>query len=334
MSNWFKFQALHENEKWMEEELANGRLRYGWSPPGSNLLELDKYTWEELDKMILKGDGWEAPASYIYRQGQFLIHRICGGDKIVVQLGTPLTKFYIFEVSEGYIYPETESPDFNHILKGKLITPIPIPIYSKYVSNDLRHDLSKRGKYYQIYSDSSCEELNSIVESRLWLKDDIGDEATQESELQKMDDELIAQTIKIIQKRWKSKYFEGFTINLLQKIDGIDVKDGWDAGLGWDLTISIRDKLTGEVLHDDVPVQCKNYYGEVVTEKPIEDLERCIRNSPPSVDIAYLFILGDLTEQFYKALETLELKMKTELQRNISFRVVDQSQVAKLYLGV
>jgi hypothetical protein len=334
MANWYKLRSLYEGkEEWIVSELKKGNLRFGWSPPGSNLLELDKHSWKELDKMVLSWPDWEASGTYVYKQGQFLINRIEIGDRIVVQTESPFVNIYLFEVTEGYKYAEIEQEEFNHILKGKLFNEIPISNYSSIVSNMLRHDLSKRRRYYQIYSEDSCAELDDLIKNQAWATDI--DERFNETEINRMDDEILTKTIEIIQKRWPAKNFEAYICELLKNIDGIDVKTNWDSHSGWDLTISIRDKLTGEILHDDVPVQCKNYFGNVETNRPIEDIERCFENSNSNVDIAYLFILGDISEEYYARINNLENELRKKYDgRNISIRVVDQIQIAKLYLEI
>ena len=90
--------------------------------------------------------------------------------------------------------------------------------------------------------------------------------------------------------------------------------------------------LTGELLLNDIPVQCKNYSGPVDTSIPIKDLERCIENSNKNVSIVYLVIMGDLTESFTKDLSSSQVEMIKKYGRNIVYRVVDQEQVARLYL--
>jgi hypothetical protein len=329
--NWFKLLAINEGkEDWMLEELKKGNLRYGWSPRGSNLRVLDTHNWEELDKIILKAPDWEATGSVIYRRGAFLINRITSGDKIVVQFFYSSDEYYLFEVTDGYVYSNPEYDEFNHILKGKLINEKPLLKYSQILSNILRHDLSKRGRYYQIYSTDSCQELERIIKNEAWNA--TVDKKFMETEYDRMNEDIITNTIDRIHIRWPSKQFECFIINLLKKIDGIEIKTDRDSYQGWDLTISIRDKLTGELLYDDVPVQCKNYGGDVNSEKPIEDLERCVKNSNKSVSIFYLFIIGNLTEFFYKKLNESEIRMKNEYKRDISYKVVDQIQIARLYL--
>jgi hypothetical protein len=327
--NWFKLLALNEGkEDWMLEELKKGNLRYGWSPRGSNMFELDLHSWDELDEMILEAPDWEATGSEIYRKGAFLINRITNADRIVVQLHSPLDEFYLFEITDGYAYSDPEYEEFNHILKGKLLNDKPMSKYSPVISNKLRHDLSKRGRYYQIYSDDSCKELNLIIENKAWK----ANVQVNETEFDRMNDEIINHFIANIRKRWPAKEFEYFSINLLKEIDGVEIKENWDSHKGWDFTISIRDTLTGEILHDDIPVQCKNYEGEVTSEIPIQDLERCLENSTDDVSIVYLFIMGDLTELFYKKMAESEARMKKKYRRNISYRIVDQFQIAKLYV--
>lgn len=333
MRNWFKLVATNEeNEKWMLNELENGKLHYGWSPKGSNLIALNKLSWAELDAITLEINAWKPKASEILRKGYFLIQRIKSGDRIVVQLESPLRKFYIFEVTDGYKYSEIERDDFNHTLIGKLLCEKEIPLFSSCISNGLRHDLTKRGRYYQIYSSTSCCELDEFVQQQKWDSPNLLIDATHESEMEKMQYEIKQNAITVIRNRWQSKRFEEFVADLISKTNGVEIKNGWDSGNGWDLTITIRDNITEEVLYDDVPVQCKNYLGEVITTRPIEDLERCIKNSNKTVDIAYLFIFGQLKDQFYNNVRILEQKLQDELKRNIRFRIVDQDQIVNLYL--
>jgi hypothetical protein len=334
VSRWFKLCCFYEqHEEWMKRELTEGRLHFGWSPPGSDLRKLDRMTWEQCDKLVIGNDEWQASGSEIYRTGQFLLNRIASNDRLAVQLAQPLREFYLFEVTDGYDYPEKDREDFNHTLKGRLLSPKPIIYFSKYVTNALRHALSKRGKYYQIYPEEAIAELDEIVRSRLWNKDDLKDETSQSIEMMKFQEALVDRTVALIHQKWQSKYFEQFVSEVLGKLPGIELKVQGDSGYGWDLTITMRDVLTGEVLLDDIPVQCKNYEGSVSTSKPLEDLERAIKNSPEHVHTAYLVIVGELNEKFYHSLEALETKVQAELGREIEFRVIDQRQLARLYLG-
>lgn len=96
------------------------------------------------------------------------------------------------------------------------------------------------------------------------------------------------------------------------------------------MLLQLFDPITNEVLSDDVPVQCKNYQGEVLTNQPIEDLERCVKHS--NSNIFYLFIIGKLTDVFWKNLNEKQNDLTKILNRNIIFRVIDQYRIAELYL--
>ncbi|MEH7883811.1 hypothetical protein V7654_05735 [Bacillus sp. JJ1609] len=92
----------------------------------------------------------------------------------------------------------------------------------------------------------------------------------------------------------------------------------------------ILDPMDGSILHEEVPVQCKNYNGSVKTKRPIDDLERCIKNS--NSPIAYLFIIGDLTEEFNTELETRLAQLNNE-KGYVQWKVIGQEQIAKMYLN-
>jgi hypothetical protein len=68
----------------------------------------------------------------------------------------------------------------------------------------------------------------------------------------KMNNAIIDSTIEMIQNKWKSKNFEYFISDLLTKLEGVEVKSNIDSGKGWDLTISLRDPLTGDLLLDNI----------------------------------------------------------------------------------
>src|SRR5207237_531671 len=87
--------------------------------------------------------------------------------------------------------------------------------------------------------------------------------------------------------------------------------------------------LTQTILLDDVPVQCKNYTGEVTSFAPIDDLERCIRNSKSHV--AYLFILGQLSPQFRKELQIRQEELRRKMDRPVSLEVVTEDRIAEIY---
>ena len=112
----------------------------------------------------------------------------------------------------------------------------------------------------------------------------------------------------------------------------MEIKERKDAGRGWYLLVRIVNPITETILLDDVPVQCKNYTGLVTTLQPIDDLERCIRNSEADACLAILFILGELTEEFRTALQIRQAALSQELKRRITFEVIDQDWLAELYI--
>lgn len=93
----------------------------------------------------------------------------------------------------------------------------------------------------------------------------------------------------------------------------------------------MRNPLTGEILQDGIPVQCKNYTGEVEDDRPIEDLVRCINNS--GSEIAILFILGDLTDEYRRRLDLRGEELQRDIGRLVKFEVVDQDRIAEMYLA-
>ena len=87
--------------------------------------------------------------------------------------------------------------------------------------------------------------------------------------------------------------------------------------------------ITQTILLDDIPVQCKNYSGAVTSLKPIDDLERCTRNSKSHV--IYLFILGQLSNDFLQTLRLRAESLSRELGRPVAFEVVGEDRIAELY---
>ena len=65
-------------------------------------------------------------------------------------------------ITPGYEFMYS-GQDFNHVLYVRPLTPTPIPKDCVEVSDALRHDLTKRGHYYQIYPDESVEELEVLA---------------------------------------------------------------------------------------------------------------------------------------------------------------------------
>ena len=325
MSRYFKFVSIRKDqEDWMLTELQEGRARFGWSSAGSDL-------------KVIKAKASSARTAeekIVWRYTQFLINRLTKGDRLIIQLSRPLRKFVIAEVTGDYHSTEPQESDFNHYIECKLLTETFINVESQAVSQSLRHHLSKRGHYYEIYEDLAKEELDWIVEKSLqrdveFLKaNEI--EHTAEFESKILEEDVITQTYKRISTKWPSAYFEKFVADLIRSTPGLEVKKQGDSGQGWDLTMRILDPIDGSILHEDIPVQCKNYIGEVKTKRPIDDLERCIRNSDSS--IAYLFIIGDLTEEFEDELERRLEVLKAE-NEDVKWRVIGQEQIARMYLN-
>src|SRR6266436_216738 len=145
MSRYFKLVCLSD-PVWIVEEFRQGRARFGWSPPGTDLREISKKdpaTWSEQERVT---------SSYT----KFLIQRVTPGDRIVIQPEQPIERFLIGEVVEpGYEFSPGTLDDFNHLLHVRPLTTEPIPVNSKDVTAALKHDLSKRGHYYEIYPERS-----------------------------------------------------------------------------------------------------------------------------------------------------------------------------------
>jgi len=323
MHRYFKLVCLwKERQSWLEEELRSGRIRFGWSPRESDL--------REIKKKVDASDQISQQQAVTWRYSQFLINRISNESRVIIQFEQPLRNFFIAEINGPYDYSGKEV-DFNHILPCKLLAPESIDIYSSIISHALRHDLSKRGHYYEIYSDRSRNELEEIIKDEKWKSDQYRIKQSDELELAKTSEEILDKTAKSISEKWKAKDFEKFIHHLLAHIEGIEVKNRGDEKKGWDLKIQIIDPLTGLVIADDIPVQCKNFTGEVMAEKPIEDLERSIRNSESN--IAYLFIMGVISAEYQKKIDKKAEELSKEFGRKIIFYVVDQERIAELYLS-
>lgn len=266
-----------------------------------------------------------------WRKTQFLINRLKPGDRVIAQFGRPLLEFWLAEVlEEGYHFDSIPRDDFNHILSVRPLAKKSIPINASFVTGFLKHDISKRGNYYEIYNSESIEALDRICKDQLWNSPKIDEQRKATDDFIDVEFLLVKETAKLINKHWPSKAFESFCEQLLSRLPGIEVISRKDSGKGWDLTLRILDPITGEVLFDEVPAQCKNFTDVVLTEAPIRDLERCVRNSESS--IAYLFILGNLSDQFLQALELSQSQLGEELGRDITYRLVDQEAIARRYL--
>lgn len=321
MARYFKLVSLN-NPQWILDEFLEGRVRFGWSPANSDLRRIqckDPSTRTDQERVT-----W----SYT----KFLLERIVPGDRVVVQPEQPIERFVIGEVIQpGYSSTPGTLEDFNHVLHVSPLSLTPIPINAKDVTESLKHDLSKRGHRYEIYPETSLRTLDALVEWAGTPKLDLtavrADNDTLDRTVQSVRQKIATE----LSEQWRAKNFEKLCATLCNSIDYIEVKEQRDRGRGWDLLLRIINPVTQTILLDDVPVQCKNFTGAVTTTTPVDDLERCIRNSATS--IAFLFILGDLTEEFLAAFRQRQEILQRELERPIIFELVDQDRIADLYVN-
>src|SRR4029077_15823944 len=153
MPKYFKLVCLHDDQSWYLREFLSGRARFGWSGPGMDLRKLKEKDRRQFSK----------EEQTTWHLTQFLLERIFPGDRLVIQTEQPLRNFLIAEVVKpGYDF-SGDLPDFNHVLHVKPLTPAPIPVNCKAVTVALKHNLSKRGQYYEIYPEDSIHQLNEIV---------------------------------------------------------------------------------------------------------------------------------------------------------------------------
>ncbi len=320
MHRYFKLVCLHEDAAWYTREFLSGRARFGWSAPGL-----------DLRKIVMKNPSERSEDERVtWRYTGFLRERIEPGNRLVIQTEQPLQRFLIGEVIEpGYDFAPGDLEDFNHLLHAKPLTSEPIPINSKAVTAALKHDLSKRGQYYEIYDEDSISELDQIVDQLLLGTIELATIRTEDDTLDQTLRSIKRRIVDEISRKWPSKDFERFCELLCKQVGYIEIKTRQDTGKGWDLLLRIINPLTRTTLIDDVPVQCKNYSGEVNSEQAIDDLERCVRNSKSPV--VYLFILGRLSQDFLHALWRRQVSLKKELNRDVSFELVDEDRIAELY---
>jgi Restriction endonuclease len=320
MNRYFKLVCTHENPDWYLQEFLAGRVRFGWSGPGCDLREINRKnraTWSDDQRVT-----W----SYT----KFLVERIVPGDRVVVQTEQPIERFVVAEViPPGCDYAPGDLDDFNHLLHARPLTPNPIPVNSNAITAALKHDLSKRGHYYEIYPEESIRELDALVDQVAANKVDLTAIRTDADTLDHTLRDTKRHIIREISRKWPGKDFERFCEMLLRKVDYIEVKELRDSGKGWDLLVRIVNPLTQTILLDDVPVQCKNYAGDVTSLAPIDDLDRCIRNS--NSQVAYLFILGRLSEKFREALQIRQETLQKELDRPVSLEIVTEDRIAEIY---
>lgn len=333
MARYFKLVVCPYGETprdWPEKvrrQIRDGKVPFGWSwipmdpPHGTADLRV-------LQEKLQRGEPLEGKEKDVWRQCQFLINRIEIGDRLIIQTERPLRRFLIVEVTGPYGFLGTE-PDFNHYLECKLLTEEYVNIDS--VPQYVRHDLSKRGHYYQIYGEATIEYLDSMIERKSWSRED-WKPRTHVHEKEETKDESIAEVIKIIQRRWPAKDFETFMKELIGKMPCVEVvDDSKDNHKGWDFLIRIPDPLcSGKFLHDRVPVQCKNYTGKVNSDTPIDDLRRCVQNSDST--IVYLCILGDVTEEFKEKLADAAERAGDNAGRDVQFIMMDQHEIARQYM--
>jgi hypothetical protein len=319
MRRYFKLVCLHKDPLFLLREFRAGRARFGWSPPGTDLRKIKiKKIWTDEDK-----SSW--------RYTQFLLERISVGDRVVVQMEQPIEQFVIGEVIKpGYDIAPGRLKDFTHLLHVRPLSPKPIAVNMKDVTFTLKHDLSKRGHYYEIYPEESIRELDRLV--------DKASSRTLNFKAIRTDEDIRDRTLKAVKKEiarivsghWPTHSFEKFCELLCNSLEYVEVKERKDRHRGWDMKVRILNPLTEEIVLDDIPVQCKNYVGPVNDMKPIDDLARCIENTNGS--LALLFILGELTDEFLGNLQKRQEALTRKLRREITLEVIDQDRIAELYV--
>ena len=322
----FKLVALAGDPNWTLSEFMAGRVRFGWSWfPGADLRILERNTTRTAEEAI------------VWRYCQFLVRRIEVGDRVVMQFEQPMRHFVIGEVKEpGYEfandgYRNPDGLDFRHVLYVHPLTPKPIPLDRAEVPAALRHDLTKRGHYYEVYPERSIRALQHLATRAANDELNLSERRSETHTLKETEKEVRRRTIQVISEQWPAQEFEKFVALLCKNIPYVEVKERRDTGQGFDLLVSMRNPLTGEILQDGIPVQCKNYTGEVEDDRPIEDLVRCINNS--GSEIAILFILGDLTDEYRRRLDLRGEELQRDIGRPVKFEVVDQDRIAEMYLA-
>ena len=325
--NYFKLVALAGDPNWTLDEFKAGRARYGWSWfPGADLRILENRTTRTAEEAI------------VWRYCQSLVRRIEVGNRIVMQFEQPMRRFVIGEVKEpgyefandGYRNPDG-SLDFRHVLHVRPLTPTLIPLDCVEVTAALRHDLTKPGNLYEIYPERSIRALQNLATRAANDELNLSERRSETHTLEETNEAIHRCTIKEISDQWPGKGFEKFVAHLCKNLPYVEVKERRDTRQGWDLLVSVRNPLTGEILQDGIPIQCKNYTGEVEDDRPIEDLVRCIRNS--GSEVAILFILGDLTDEYRRRLDLRREELQRDIGRPVKFEVVDQDRIAEMYLA-
>lgn len=318
-STYYKLVAFYKPD-WLRTEFLAGRARFGWSGPDADLHVIRKIPPAERST--------DQRVTWTYTQ--FLVERLRIGDRVVYQYKQPLREFLIGEVIDpGYSFDGARE-DFNHIVHVRPLISEPISITARSVSAAVRHDLTKRRHYYLIYSDLTRRALDRLV--ALFESGDIDSgERSREDDFIDTRENVRKRVLQEISSRWPAKYFELMCAWLLGTLDHVEVSRVQDSGKGWDIQLRLFDPVSSEILHDDVPVQCKNYTGDVRDTRPIEDLVRSIRNS--GAGLAYLLILGTITPDFRSELERRQEELEAELGRSVRLILLDQDAIADMYMS-
>jgi hypothetical protein len=132
------------------------------------------------------------------------------------------TGFLIGEVIEpGYEFDPATLDDFNHVLHVRPLISNAVSIDMSGVSAALKHDLSKRGQYYQIYPERSLQELDDLVTSSAAGTLDPtavrGEEDTHDRTLKRVKDAIIRE----LSQNWRSKDFEKLCRDLCDSLNYI-----------------------------------------------------------------------------------------------------------------
>jgi len=320
MAHYFKLVCV-DDPAFLLSEFRAGRARFGWSPPGTDLREIrNKPSTSRTDQERLT-----------WRYTKFLLERAIPGDRVVIQMEQPIEKIVIGEViGAGYDFAPGNRDDFNHLLHVRPLTHEPIPVNSKAVSLALKHDLSKRGHYYEVYPEASVQELDRLVVRAASGTLDLTALRTHRDDLDRTFESVKERIARVVSRAWPTHDFERFCEMLCDGTEYIEVTERIDHGKGWDLMVRLINPLTGAIVIDDIPVQCKNYTDRVINPEPIDDLERCVRNTDSTR--AFLFILGDLTDEFRRNVQKRQEDLTRVLGREITFEIIDEDRIAELYV--
>lgn len=81
MRRYFKLVCLHdEDPQFILTNFLEGRARFGWSPPGTDLRKIKNKKWETRSEQ----------ERITWRSTQFLVERICPNHRIVIQMDQPI----------------------------------------------------------------------------------------------------------------------------------------------------------------------------------------------------------------------------------------------------